>query len=116
VVKPFNLLLSIPFAVFRNVSVLNGSAGASSPSPTNFPPYRNPKTKPEAKANIQVLIAFLKKKQAEGSARRVMTDDIIVGAWIKKFTAIKTGPIHLIRFRLTGTIGTPTSRTIPSQR
>jgi hypothetical protein len=60
--------------------------------PDELSNYRNPKTKPEAKANIQVLIVFLKKKQAEGSARRVITDDITVGAWIEKFTAVETSP------------------------
>jgi hypothetical protein len=44
------------------------------------------------KANIQVLIAFLKKKQAEGSARRVSAEDIAVGDWIKKFTDLETNP------------------------
>ena len=34
--------------------------------------YRNPKSKPDAKASVRALIAYLKKKQeTEGSARRV---------------------------------------------
>jgi hypothetical protein len=51
--------------------------------------YRNPKTKPDAKANARILIAFLKKKmETGGSARRVVTEDITVGDWLRKF--IKT--------------------------
>ncbi|MDR1251639.1 MAG: hypothetical protein LBK62_05675 [Treponema sp.] len=55
--------------------------------------YRNPKTKPDAKANIQVLIAFLRKKLETGAAvRRVAAEDITVGGWIKKFTDLETNP------------------------
>jgi integrase/recombinase XerD len=55
--------------------------------------YRNPKTSPEAKASVQVLIAFLKKKQeTEGSARRVQVEDVTVGDWLEKFTSIETSP------------------------
>jgi len=54
--------------------------------------YRNPQTKPEAKANVRTLIAFLQKKQDEGSDMRVVSEDITVGAWIEKFTKIETSP------------------------
>jgi len=54
--------------------------------------YRNPQTKPEAKANVRTLIAFLKKKQEEGSAKRVIINDITVGEWLEKFTHIETSP------------------------
>jgi hypothetical protein len=55
--------------------------------------YRNPKTKPKAKANIQVFIAFLKKELDAGAAvRRVAAEDITVGDWIKKFADLETNP------------------------
>jgi len=60
--------------------------------PDDLSNYRNPKTKPEAKANVRILISFLKKKQTEGGARRACQEDITVGAWIKKFTAMETNP------------------------
>jgi hypothetical protein len=59
----------------------------------NFPrelaAYSNPKTKAGALAFINHL---KKRKEAEGSARRVTVDDITVGAWIEKFTTIETSP------------------------
>jgi integrase len=63
----------------------------------NFPAelanYRNPKDKKTAKSFAYVLIQHLKKKQEEeGSARRVITEDITVGAWIEKFTNMETSP------------------------
>jgi len=61
--------------------------------PEDLSNYQNPKTKPEAKANVQALIAFLKKSLEAGeSAKRVQTEDIIVGEWLEKFTAIETSP------------------------
>ncbi|MDR2865752.1 MAG: tyrosine-type recombinase/integrase [Spirochaetaceae bacterium] len=54
--------------------------------------YRNPQSKSEAKANAQALIAFLKKKLAEGGARRIKTEDITVGGWLEKFTVMDTSP------------------------
>jgi len=61
--------------------------------PEELSNYRNPKSKPEAKSFAQVLIGFLKKKlETEGSAKRVQTEDITVGAWLEKFTAIETSP------------------------
>jgi integrase len=55
--------------------------------------YRNPKTKPEAKAHAQVLIAFLRKRQEAGlSAKRPVAEDITVGDWLRKFTRIETSP------------------------
>ncbi|MDR1072120.1 MAG: hypothetical protein LBL45_00380, partial [Treponema sp.] len=61
--------------------------------PDELSNYRNPKTKPEAKANIRVFIVFLKKKLEAGAAvRRVAAEDITVGDWIKKFTDLETNP------------------------
>jgi integrase/recombinase XerD len=61
--------------------------------PDELSNYRNPKTKPEAKSYVQILIAFLKKKLEAGSlARRIVTEDITVGDWLKKFISIETSP------------------------
>jgi integrase len=38
------------------------------------------------------LIAYLKKKQIEGSARRLRAEDITVGTWIEKFTELEINP------------------------
>ena len=55
--------------------------------------YRNPKTKPEAKSNAQVLVAFLKKKLEVGlSAKRMVPEDITVGDWLQKFIHLDTSP------------------------
>jgi len=62
----------------------------------NFPDeladYRNPKTKPAAKAGANALIQYLNNKQGEGGARRIATEGITVGEWIEKFIAIETSP------------------------
>ena len=63
----------------------------------DFPPelanHRNQKTKAAAEAGAFALIAYLKKKKEdEGSARRVHQIDITVGAWLEKFTRIETSP------------------------
>jgi integrase/recombinase XerD len=61
--------------------------------PDELSNYRNPQTKPEAKANVRTLIAFLKNKLEDGvSARRVVVEDITVGDWLLKFTAMETSP------------------------
>jgi hypothetical protein len=60
--------------------------------PDELSDYRSPKTKPEVKENVRMLIDFLKKKLAEGCARRVSAEDITVGDWIKKFTELETNP------------------------
>lgn len=61
--------------------------------PEELAQYRSPKTKAAAQAGAFALIEYLKKKQQkEVSARRVTTEDITVGAWIKKFTDIETSP------------------------
>jgi len=61
--------------------------------PDDLAQYRNPKSEKAAQAGIKALIVYLLKKQVEeGSARRVPTEDITVGAWIEKFTAIETSP------------------------
>jgi len=63
----------------------------------NFPAelivYRFPKTKAVAETGAMALIEYLKKKQNEGYVRnRQSIDDITVGSWIEKFTAVDTSP------------------------
>jgi len=62
----------------------------------NFPAelimHSQPKTMAAATAGAVALIAYLRKKQEEGGARRVVIEDITVGAWLEKFTAIETNP------------------------
>ena len=60
--------------------------------PEELSQYRTPRTKSAAEAGAVALIAYLKKKQSEGTARGVRVEDITVGAWIEKFTAIETSP------------------------
>lgn len=60
--------------------------------PDELANFKNPRTKPEAKAGVDALIAYLRNKQEEGSARRVTVADITVGAWLEKFTRIETSP------------------------
>jgi integrase len=60
--------------------------------PEELSQYRSPKTKSAAEAGAVALIAYLNKKQDEGTARRVRVEDITVGAWIEKFTAVETSP------------------------
>jgi len=66
--------------------------------PDELAHYRSPKTKSgkldasAAEAGAIALIAYLKKKLAEGGAMRVKAEDITVGKWIEKFTAIETSP------------------------
>jgi len=61
--------------------------------PAELAHYRTPKDDKEAKAGVIALIVYLKnKQQEEGSARRVVTDDITVGVWIEKFTKLETSP------------------------
>ena len=56
----------------------------------NFPPelygYANPKSDVAAEAGAIALIAYLKQNG------RVISEDITVGAWLEKFTAIETSP------------------------
>ena len=61
--------------------------------PAELAIYSNPKSMSNAKASVQALIAFLKRKQeADGDARRVQIDNITVGDWLEKFTEITTSP------------------------
>jgi len=61
--------------------------------PSELIDYRTPKDEKEAEAGVIALIVYLKNKlQEEGSARRVAVEDITVGAWIEKFTALETSP------------------------
>lgn len=54
--------------------------------------YRMPRTKAAAQAGAFALIEYLKKKAEEGTAVRVRIEDITVGIWLEKFTAIETSP------------------------
>jgi hypothetical protein len=55
--------------------------------------FRDPITRqPLSKTGAVALIAYFKEKQAEDGARRVKAEDITVGAWIEKFTAIENSP------------------------
>lgn len=60
--------------------------------PEELAMYRNPKTKSSAKAGVDALIVYLRKKQEEGCAQRSSVDDITVGEWIEKFINIETSP------------------------
>jgi len=60
--------------------------------PGELSQYRYPKTKTAADAGAVALIAFLKKKKEEGCARKVIVEDITVGAWVEKFIDIETSP------------------------
>jgi hypothetical protein len=60
--------------------------------PEELSSYRHPRKKSDAEAGAVALIAYLKKKQSEGGARYAKAEDITVGAWIEKFTAIETSP------------------------
>jgi integrase len=54
--------------------------------------YQNPKTRVAAETAAFALVEYLKKKNEEGTAQRVRTEDITVGAWIEKFTLMETSP------------------------
>jgi integrase/recombinase XerD len=43
-------------------------------------------------AGAFALVEYLKKKLEEGTAQRVRIEDITVGSWIEKFTAMETSP------------------------
>jgi len=60
--------------------------------PDELAQYRSPRTKTAAEAAAFALINYLKKKQEEGSARRIVILDITVGDWLEKFTRIETSP------------------------
>jgi hypothetical protein len=60
--------------------------------PAELATFRNPNTIPAAEAGAFALIEFLKNRQKEGGTIRVSTEDITVGAWLKKFTTIDTSP------------------------
>jgi hypothetical protein len=100
--KPFTLIRRTDSKSFR--LTLNSSCGlpdrvckdwyrrSFQHFPAELSPYRNPRTKSAAEAGAVALIACLKKKQAEGGARRVSMEDVTVGDWIKKFTVMDTSP------------------------
>ena len=60
--------------------------------PDDLANYRNPQNKTAATAAANALIQYLKKKQDEGCARRVTTEDVTVGDWIERFTRVETSP------------------------
>jgi integrase/recombinase XerD len=60
--------------------------------PDELSQYRNPKTKAAAEAAAFALINYLKKKQEEGGAQRIVIADITVGDWLEKFTRLETSP------------------------
>jgi len=60
--------------------------------PDELANFRNPNTKQTAKAGVDALIAYLRKKQEEGGSLRSPVDDITVGEWIEKFINIETSP------------------------
>jgi len=59
--------------------------------PEELSQYRYPKTKPAAESGATALIVWLKKKQSEGNVH-IKAENISVGKWIEKFTAIETSP------------------------
>jgi integrase/recombinase XerD len=60
--------------------------------PNELAQYRNPKNKSAAEAGTFAFIKYLKEKQEEGCAKRVITEDIVVGTCIEKFTNMETSP------------------------
>jgi site-specific recombinase XerD len=61
--------------------------------PDELADHRSPKNGDYADAAAQALIYYLKKKlETEGSARRIKLEDVMVGEWVKKFTAVETSP------------------------
>jgi len=60
--------------------------------PDELAEYRSPKSMAEAKIGKDFLIAFLKRKQEEGSARNTAAGNVTVGEWIRRFTDIETSP------------------------
>jgi hypothetical protein len=60
--------------------------------PEELSPYRTPQDKICRGSRRRGPDCLPQKKQAEGSARRVRAEDITVGTWIEKFTAIETSP------------------------
>ena len=83
--------------------------------PEELSNYRNPKTKPEAKSNAQVLIAFLKKRLETGlPAKRASFEDITVGDWLQKFTSLETSPRTGINITENGSVSEDTLTTYES--
>jgi len=61
--------------------------------PTELANHRYPQTKVAAETAVFALVQYLKKRlEEDGSARRISTEDITVGDWMKKFTRIDTSP------------------------
>jgi hypothetical protein len=70
--------------------------------PAKLSQYRNPKTKFAAEAGAVTLIAYLKKKQSEGGARRTRAEDITVGEFAKD--CLPRAASHLARWAAKGKI------------
>jgi integrase len=60
--------------------------------PNELAHYRNPKNKSAAEAGAFAFVKYLREKQEEDGGSRVTIEDITVGAWLEKFTAIETSP------------------------
>jgi len=94
--KPFNIICKKDCKTYR--LTLNTSCGLPQRVcddwkrrsfhllPGELSNYRSPKSKAAAQAGAFALIEYLKKKHEDGSAKRILTDNITVGAWIEKFT------------------------------
>jgi hypothetical protein len=64
--------------------------------PEELSNYRNPNSKPEAKAHAQVLIAYLKMKQSEGGTQRARAETITVGEFARDM--FTHGAAHIKRW------------------
>jgi len=92
--------------------------------PASLAMHRLPKNKAEAESGIYALIQHLKQELAEGTKRRIPTEDITAGAWLEKFTspernprsalvAAKTAPTPSKPSPTTNPTTAATSKTIP---
>ncbi|MDR0630144.1 MAG: site-specific integrase [Treponema sp.] len=68
--------------------------------PEELSPYRSPRIKSAAEAGAVALIAYLKKKQSEGSTRRIRAEDITVGEFAKNM--FTKDAAHLARWAAKG--------------
>jgi integrase len=104
--KPFTLILRTDSKSFR--LTLNSSCGLPDSVckdwyrrslqhlPEELSPYRNPKTKSAAEAGAVALIAYLKRKQSEGTARPARAEYITVGEFAKDM--FTNGADHIKRW------------------
>ncbi|MDR2247200.1 MAG: site-specific integrase, partial [Treponema sp.] len=73
--------------------------------PGELSPYRNPRTKSDAEAGAVALIAYLKKKQGEGTVRSAGTEDITVGEFAGGM--FSEGAAHIKRWKEKGYVLKP---------